>query len=486
MTRTLLLVDSQREAEMLPGREAVTFDAYLQGEGDLRNPGLRVINLCDTQHYLSRGYYCSLLAEARRQKVIPEVAVINDLREAGRGSGLTLAEQLPTELPVADAHGESPSHIVYFGWTADPAWQPLGREIFRRFPAPVLQVSLRSGRTGPRVLISRLAFSRLDEEQRSRCLDQLDRFTQSSWKPQRPQRGARWDMAILVNPDEPHPPSNKRALRRFVRAAARHGIKAELVTAQTLGQLPFYDALFIRETTAIDHHTYRLARRAEELGLVVIDDPRSILRCCNKVYLHDAFDSEGVPTLRTQAVSSHSAAVLDQLEQAFGYPMVLKLPEGSFSLGVFRVETRKELAARLGELLKSTALVLVQEYLYTPFDWRIGVLDRRAIFACRYDMVRNHWQIYDHSRKRGSAGDSITLPTFEVPRQVLEAAVRACKVAGDGFYGVDLKQSDERIAVIEVNDNPSIDAGVEDEYLGKELYDQVMAVFAARLEQRGR
>lgn len=486
MTRTLLLVDGEREGELLGDLEFVTFEAYLEGSGDLRDPGLRIINLCDTEHYLSRGYYCSLLAEARRQKVLPEVGIINDLREAGRRNGLSLSEYLPTELATEDAECETTAHLAYFGWIDDPAWQPLARELFKRFPAPILKFSLRSSRSGTRIQISRVAFSGLDGEQRGQCLERLERFTQSSWKPTRQRRSARWDMAILVNPEDPNPPSNKRALKRFLRAAARHSIKAELVTAQSLTQLPFYDALFIRETTAIDHHTYRLARRAEELGLEVIDDPRSILRCCNKVYLHDAFDSEGVPTLKSQAVSSHRGAVLDQLERDFGYPMVLKMPEGSFSRGVFRVATREELSTRLAELLKGTALVLVQEYLYTPFDWRIGVMDRRAIYACRYDMVRDHWQIYDHSRKRGSSGDSVTLPTFEVPRQVLDAAVKACKVVGDGLYGVDLKQSEQRVAVIEVNDNPSIDAGVEDEYLGKELYDQIMAVFAARLEQRGR
>lgn len=486
MTRALVLIDSDKEGALLAGREFVTFEAYLRARGSMRDPGLRIINLCDTERYLSRGYYCSLLAEARHQKVIPEVAIINDLRDAGRGSGLTHAENLPKELPANESSGETRPHLAYFGWTEAPAWRPLAAELFKRFPAPILRFSVRGGRNGSKVRINRVAFSRLDEDQRLQCLNQLDRFTQGSWKTTRRQRGARWDMAILVNPDEDHPPSNKRALKRFVRAASQHGIRAELVTAHTLGQLPFYDALFMRETTAIDHYTYRLARRAEELGLLVIDDPRSILRCCNKVYLHDAFDSEGVPTLKTQAVGSHRADVLETLEADFGYPMVLKMPEGSFSRGVFRVETRQELAARLAELLKDTALVLVQEYLYTPFDWRIGVLGGRAIFACRYDMARGHWQIYDHSRRRGSSGNSVTLPTFEVPKLVLEAAVKACKVVGDGLYGVDVKQSDKRIAVIEVNDNPSIDAGVEDEYLGKELYDQVMAVFAARLEQRGR
>ena len=41
---------------------------------------------------------------------------------------------------------------------------------------------------------------------------------------------------------------------------------------------------------------------------------------------------------------------------------------------------------------------------------------------------------------------------------------------GDGLYGVDLKQAGDKVVVIEVNDNPNIDCGVEDVYLGDDLY----------------
>ena len=40
--------------------------------------------------------------------------------------------------------------------------------------------------------------------------------------------------------------------------------------------------------------------------------------------------------------------------------------------------------------------------------------------------------------------------------------------------------------VIEVNDNPSIDRGVEDALLGEELYRTLMAEFERRLETRAR
>lgn len=61
-----------------------------------------------------------------------------------------------------------------------------------------------------------------------------------------------------------------------------------------------------------------------------------------------------------------------------------------------------------------------------------------------------------------------------------------CRLISDGFYGVDLKQAGERVVVIEVNDNPNVDAGIEDAVLGRALYERIMAVFLARMEARVR
>jgi len=38
--------------------------------------------------------------------------------------------------------------------------------------------------------------------------------------------------------------------------------------------------------------------------------------------------------------------------------------------------------------------------------------------------------------------------------------------------------------VIEVNDNPSIESGVEDAYLGEDLYRRIMQEFLNRLERK--
>jgi glutathione synthase/RimK-type ligase-like ATP-grasp enzyme len=105
-------------------------------------------------------------------------------------------------------------------------------------------------------------------------------------------------------------------------------------------------------------------------------------------------------------------------------------------------------------------------------------------------MSRGHWQIYDHSaQSRGAKGTAKsggfkTLPVREAPAEVVKLALRATTAIGDGLYGVDLKADGKRVAVIEVNDNPSIDAGVEDAYLGDDLYRRIMEEFLRRMERK--
>ncbi|GAB3097504.1 RimK family protein [Aestuariicella hydrocarbonica] len=490
MHKTLVVVDESVLGEFseTPGiahLNVITFDQYLQDYPKLNEPRTRIINVCDTVNYLSKGYYCSLLAEARNHKVLPSVKTINELRIEGQADTAQLSFSLSSQM---QGEADVPQELfVYFGLVANVALQKLARKLYERFPAPILRVVFDHQGESVNAHVRRSSYQELDEINRARFIEALASFTDSVWRKPSQRKAARWDMAILVNPDEPHPPSDKEAIARFVKAAKKLNIYAEPVTSQQLLlQLNQFDALFIRETTAIDHPTYRLARKAESAGLVVMDDPDSILRCCNKVFLHDAFSYHGVPSLKTHVVMNVDETTLDGIEQQFDYPLVLKMPEGSFSNGVYKAADRAALRQRLTELFQQSALVLVQEYLYTDFDWRIGVLNGRAIYACRYHMARNHWQIYNHSAKRFSSGGFETLPTFEVPKPVLDAAVKAANVVGKGLYGVDLKQKDGHVYVIEVNDNPSVDHKVEDAYLGNELYMLVMAEFQRRLELRGR
>ena len=486
MFKTIVVVD---DLTAMPALDAtvINFTQYLADFPKAGEPKTRVINLCATDRYLSKGYYCSLLAEARQHKVLPSVNTINDLSTA---ANVELQDHqaisIPKHLAVEADLTEQVEMTVFFGWTENTELKRIGKHLFDRYAAPILKVSLLPDGRTLGALVTILGFEELDEALWPLLAKRLEHFTQTTWSNRSNKKRLRWDMAILVNADEKTPPSDAKAIKNFIKAAEQVGIHAEVIEPKQASMISQFDALFIRETTAIDHHTYRLARKAEQEGLEVIDDATSILRCCNKVFLHDAFSYNKVPSPKSRFVSNDDVQTCERLEAEFDYPMVLKLPESSFSIGVYKVENLVELKLKLTEMLSKSALVLVQEFVYTEYDWRIGVLNGRAIYACRYFMARNHWQIYNHSSKKHFTGDFETLPTFEVPKPVLDAAVKASAIVGKSLYGVDIKQVNNQVYVIEVNDNPSIESKVEDLYLGKELYMIIMQEFANRLEARGR
>lgn len=143
-----------------------------------------------------------------------------------------------------------------------------------------------------------------------------------------------------------------------------------------------------------------------------------------------------------------------------------------------------ELDGMLGRLLERCDLEIAQEFLPTQFDWRIGVWNGKALWACKYHMAESHWQIVRHGAAGSEFGTHDTVPVEHLPGELVELAVKASRIIGDGLYGIDINEANGSFYVIEVNDNPNIDAGVEDAVLGDQLYGTIVNGFLKRLERQ--
>ena len=480
--RVLFVVDRPEQWPFdIPGSSVVTSRGYLTDPVFSQGFGAQVANLCDATRYQGRGYYVSLLAEARGHRPLPSVQAIEELQSDAHVQSLREAVD---ELVRHSLQHEGSAIFqldAYFGRDPAGAHAALAQQLFALAQAPLLRAHFRrqAGSWRLEKLIP-IGIGDVPHAHRA-CLIEAATAYVTGIEPARAHAAGTPRLAILRDPDEVDRPSNDAALRKLVDMAPVVGLAAELVGPGDIGRLPEFDALFIRTSTNVGHYTYEFARRAAALGMPVIDDPDSIVRCTNKVYLHELMKRHGVPTPNTLMVHRDN---LDQVIPTLGLPCILKQPDSGFGLGVVKIGSEAELRSKAARLLEKSELLVAQEWLPTDFDWRVGVFDGRPLFAAKYGMAPGHWQIIKREGEERVEGETIALAIGEVPAIVIETAVRGANLIGRGLYGVDLKQVGEQCYLIEVNDNPNLDAGNEDQILGDALYREILGVFARRIRER--
>jgi glutathione synthase/RimK-type ligase-like ATP-grasp enzyme/gamma-glutamyl:cysteine ligase YbdK (ATP-grasp superfamily) len=524
-SRVIAVVSNQEDAKGLPEGIAVAADRYLEGGAGLAETGAVVVNLCRTWKYGSKGYYVSLLADARGQHAIPPVDVsegfadayglFRTLQEAGvatvdpeemrarRRAAKPAAsaddddEESPRAFPLPlvrvqekegwivrpAAEEEAAETLVYLGSAADARFRNTALAVYREWPAPVLRLQLlREDGEWKVTALAPVPPHRLGREEHAQLCEALGdekRIVRRGKEPPREERRA--SIAVLHDPDDVFSPSSPETLDRLERVAARRNVHVRRIGLDELHKLPEYDALWIRALTGVSEPAFQFALRAEALGMPVVDDSQSIIRCGNKVFLEELLRREGIPTPRTRILTRHTP--WEQVAE-LGSPLVIKLPDGSFSAAVHKVSTRDEFRRRADDMFRRSPLIIAQEFLPTDYDWRITVLDGRILFACKYHMARGHWQVRTETAAgKERYGRVEAVPRGEAPRPVVETALRAARLIGDGLYGVDLKETADGPVVIEINDNPNLDVGYDDAADGTSIYEDVVDFFVRRIEQ---
>lgn len=276
-------------------------------------------------------------------------------------------------------------------------------------------------------------------------------------------------------------PREEKALGNFRRAAEGLGHEFSFMFRENLTQIPKYDAVFIRATTDPLFTSYVVSRTAAELGLKVVDDPESIQICANKIHQYALFKKHGIPHIPTMFISKqdlHHKRLLE-IFRTLGKPVVIKAPYTSFSRYVEKAACETSFREVAKRFFRKSDVLAVQEFMPTAFDWRVGVLNNEVLYVCKYMIPKGKWK---HGAKlRGKPtvvwGRTVALRKETIPPSLREVALKACSVVGKGLYGVDIKEVDGEFVVVEVNDNPSIYAGYEDQK-DKDLYTKIINYLA--------
>jgi glutathione synthase/RimK-type ligase-like ATP-grasp enzyme len=267
------------------------------------------------------------------------------------------------------------------------------------------------------------------------------------------------------------------ALHNFKAAAEKQGNSFSFLFRENISDVPKYDAVFIRATTDPLNTAYVVSKTAWELGLRVVDDPESITICGNKIHQYALFEKFNVPRIPTVFLSKdelHHKKITEIFEE-LGKPVVIKAPYTSFSKYVEKAACETSFRDVAKRFFKKSDVLAIQKFTPTDFDWRVGVLNNEVLYVCKYMIPKGKWK---HGAKlRGKPtivwGRTVAVNRDRIPPLLREVALKACSVVGKGLYGVDVKEVDGEFVVVEVNDNPSIYAGYEDQR-AKDLYGKII------------
>ncbi|MDH5656322.1 MAG: RimK family protein, partial [Spirochaetia bacterium] len=456
---------------------------YLTNPEYASKKNIRVFNLSKEYRYQSRGYYVSLIAEARGHKPLPDVKNLLDFKAPLiRVVSQDLDDLIQKKLKSIKS-GEF-ILSVYFGQNLAERYARLSQELHRVFQAPLLRARFVYSKSSQKWVlngIKTVSFSEIPLQHIDFVKEAAKKYFYKKRYRTAKEENLKYDLAVLVDPDDLSPPSNKKSIQKFIHSGEKYGFRVEIIEPSDFNRLDAFDALLIRMTTHVQNDSYKFARRAQSDGLALVDYPEMILKCSNKVYLKELLQTGNVPIIKTMIVHKENRHLVgDELK----YPCVLKLPDSAFSFGVHKAENNDELNLILCKLFQVSDLVVAQEFVYTDFDWRIGVLDNEVLYASQYYMASGHWQIYNWQAKKQDGREGIvkTFSISDVPEEVIKIALKSCElVHGSGLYGVDIKVLNGRSFVVEVNDNPSIDHGYEDVVEGDEIYHKIIRALRKRI-----
>ncbi len=240
-----MIVVERREdwASYLPSEEVLTAQEYLeQSARDHGGRRVQVINLCRGYKYLGLGYYCSLLAEGPWPPGDPVAALHQRTGSQSRCTGWpwVASDKALDKALCRTPYGATDGFTLtlYFGHTEFEPLADLARQLFEAFPCPILLVEFRRQQGWHIEGVRPGVLNRLRSDQEDVFADALDGFSRRAWRMPRSRRVARYDMAILHDPDEALPPSSPQALANFVRVGASLGIDVELIGRRTTRAWP--------------------------------------------------------------------------------------------------------------------------------------------------------------------------------------------------------------------------------------------------------
>lgn len=226
------------------------------------------------------------------------------------------------------------------------------------------------------------------------------------------------------------------------------------------------DAIVPRIGASNTFYGTAVVRQFEMMGIYSINESVAISRSRDKLRSLQLLARKGVGMPIT-AFGNRPDDIKDLIKTVGGAPLVIKLLEGTQGVGVVLAETNKAAESVLQAFRGMEAHFLVQEFIKEAeaTDIRCLVLGDKVIAAMMRKAPEGEFRSNLH---RGGSAKLIKITPEE-----RAMAVRAAKILGLNFAGVDLLRSHHGPLVMEVNSSPGL-RGIE-EVTGKDIAGMVVS-----------
>src|SRR5690242_15291914 len=229
-TNIFVIVDEPADWPLdIPGASDLAARAYLtdpfyangvgSSSGQAASRSFKIFNLCKSYRYQSSGYYVSLLAEARGHKPLPKVGTMEDLQSQNLVRYLTEDLSPSIQEVLVSGKADDLSLGIYFGHCLETRYDSLSQQLFERLQAPLLSARFQR-HDNQWVLRSVHAMTPGDipEDHREFAIQAASAYFSRPDRETKKFR-PRFDLAILLDPNNSEPPSNAMALEKFRKAA---------------------------------------------------------------------------------------------------------------------------------------------------------------------------------------------------------------------------------------------------------------------------
>ncbi|WP_348626068.1 30S ribosomal protein S6--L-glutamate ligase [Rhodomicrobium sp. R_RK_3] len=271
-------------------------------------------------------------------------------------------------------------------------------------------------------------------------------------------------MRIALLTMEPDNYSN----RRFIEAAeSRDHVIEQVRTARcymninTLAStvhydgtvLPYFDAVIPRIGSSITAYGTAVVRQFEMTGAYCLNSATAINNSRDKLLGHQLMAMSSLP-MPVTAFASSPDDTDDLIAMVGGPPLVVKLLCSSQGKGVVLAENKKSAQSVIDAFRNAEANFLVQQFIADAAgqDIRCIVLDGKVIATMRRQAPSDDFRANLH--KGGSAHE------VKITSEERKLVVKAARVMGLKFAGVDLLRSSKGPLLLEVNSSPGLE-GIE-------------------------